>query len=527
MNLYSRKQSWKILLLFFALIILSVSLWFSSHIIEQIRQDERLRIHIWSEAVSSTVNQFYVTSKLFDRLREEERRKVRLWAKAMQELGKEQSDYTFALEIVEETQNIPAILTDADGNYSFSNNLDFTEEQIKKNVKLENPDRDETWYRLESKKRFEDSIRLYISVWERNNMPITLYFRNKPIYKVYYRESKEIEVLERRKDSLNYAFRKELVKNQALVPVIFTDSSRQQVIETNFDSTEINAPGKLQTLVEELSAQNPPIKVRLNDREFGYIFYRDSDVLTLLRYFPLIQLVIVSIFILIGYLIFSTFRRAEQNQIWVGMAKETAHQLGTPLSSLLAWLEILREQGVDQLSIDEMNKDIQRLQTVTERFSKIGSEGKLENINLTYIINKSLSYLRHRISKNVTLEFIEAEEEILAKINPPLFEWVIENLVKNAVDAMEGHGHIRIETSLKNKEVIIDISDTGKGIPSGKFKTIFEPGYTTKKRGWGLGLTLVKRIVEYYHKGEIYVLQSEVDKGTTFRIIIHSAEEAK
>lgn len=523
MNLYSRKQKWKMALLAVALLMVVASLWFSNRIVNQIRNDERLRIEIWSEAVKSTVNQLYVTSKLFDRLREEERKKVKLWAKATQELGKDLSDYTFAIEVVQANKSVPVILTDNQGRYSSSLNLDFDEKSIREKLEMENPDRERNWYITEARRIFIDSVYVLRDLWEKDYPPIVIQYKGKPINTVYYRESKLIEELERKKDSLSSSFRNELVKNQALVPVVFTDSTKSVVIESNFDSAEIDEPGELQTLISEMSKQNEPIKVKLNESESGYIFYQDSEVLRQLRWFPVIQLILVTFFILIGYLIFSTFRRAEQNQVWAGMAKETAHQLGTPLSSLIGWIEILKSQGVDPQTLEEMNKDIHRLQTVTDRFSKIGSEGLLENHQLPTVVEKSVSYLRQRISSRVNISVEKAEHLPTVKMNEPLFEWVVENLVKNAVDAMEGAGEIKISFSEKGKFVFMDVQDTGKGIPHHQFKTIFEPGFTTKKRGWGLGLALVKRIVEYYHKGEIFVSHSELQKGTTFRVALQKS----
>lgn len=508
------------MLLFAALVLVAASLWFSNRIVDKIRDDERLRVRIWSDAVRSTVNQLYVTGKLFDKLREEERKNVRRWAKAMRELGKDLPDYTFAIEIVQENKTIPVILTDNKGRYASSLNIDISEDSLRKQLKRTQPDHDELWYRTEARRIFEDTVYKMIDEWKITNPPIEINFRGKPINTVYYRESRLIEELEQKKDSLSKTFRQELVKNQALVPVIFTDSTKTLVIETNFDSVEISTPGKLQELISEMAEQNEPIRVKLNETESGYIFYRDSEVLTQLRYFPYIQIFIITLFILIGYLIFSTFRRAEQNQVWAGMAKETAHQLGTPLSSLIAWIEMLKGQGVDPMAIDEMNKDVQRLQMITDRFSKIGSEAKLEEVDVQEVVVKTLQYLRPRISNRVEIHVVEEAFPVMANINTPLFEWVIENLIKNAVDAMEAEGKISVSFGKEGQKVFVDISDTGKGIPHKNFKTIFEPGYTTKKRGWGLGLSLVKRIIEHYHKGEIFVLKSEPDKGSTFRIVL-------
>lgn len=513
-----KKQTWKILILIIALIIVAGSLWFSNKIVNNIKADEKLRIKIWSDAVKNTVNQLYVTGKLFDKLRDEERQKVKIWAKAMQELNKDITDYTFPIEVVKQNKTVPVILTDNKNNYISSVNLGLNQDSIYQQIKKLYPDKTETYYRFETKRILNDTTLKLIEKWQTNFPPIPITYKGKIINIVYYRESKLIEELEQKKDSLSKIFKRELIKNEALVPVILTDTTKTQIIETNLDSLEYNAPGKLQLLLESMSNYQEPIKVQLNENETALIFYRDSEVLTQLKYFPYIQITIVGFFALIAYLLFSTFRKAEQNRVWVGMAKETAHQLGTPISSLMAWIEILKSQQADAATINEMNKDIQRLQTVTERFSKIGSEGNLSVENIDMVFANAIQYLKSRLSKNIEINLKLNEKPLLALINIPLFEWVIENIIKNAVDAMEGEGKINIEIKAYKKNIIIDISDTGKGIASKYFKTIFEPGYTTKKRGWGLGLPLAKRIIEYYHKGEIYVYKSETGKGTTFRI---------
>jgi signal transduction histidine kinase len=238
-----------------------------------------------------------------------------------------------------------------------------------------------------------------------------------------------------------------------------------------------------------------------------------------LQYFPYIQFIIIGLFVFIGYLIFSTFRKAEQNQVWAGMAKETAHQLGTPLSSLMAWIQLLEAQEIDPMIPREMQKDVERLEKVTDRFSKIGSGAKLEDTDLRITVKNVLDYLRLRISDKVSIEFIGLEE-VNAMHNPSLMEWVIENICKNAVDSMENVGSLIVTVHKSPEWAHIDIKDTGKGIPPNQLKTIFQPGFTTKKRGWGLGLSLVKRIVKEYHKGKVFVLESQEGVGTTFRISI-------
>ena len=272
-----------------------------------------------------------------------------------------------------------------------------------------------------------------------------------------------------------------------------------------------------------MSESNNPIKVYLPGEGARLIFFEDSVILTSMRYYPLIQLILIAAFLLTAYLVFSSSRKAEQNRVWVGMAKETAHQLGTPLSSLMAWVGLLKEaKEIDQQMLVEMEKDVQRLHVVTDRFSKIGSQPKLTSGDIGQSISHTLSYMRPRISKKVEIHLTGIQEniEITALFNPSLFSWVLENLLRNAVDAMEGKGEINVNVMNSEKGVTIDISDTGKGISRQDIRSVFSPGFTTKKRGWGLGLSLVKRIIEEYHGGKISVLKSEVGAGTTFRINI-------
>ncbi len=279
--------------------------------------------------------------------------------------------------------------------------------------------------------------------------------------------------------------------------------------------------------LEKMKKRYPPLAVSIRDpmtnEIYGtqYVYYENSFLLTQLTWYPYIQLSVIAVFALVAYLAFSYSKAAEQNRVWVGLAKETAHQLGTPLSSLMAWLEHLKkEKGLeDKGLIKELEKDIQKLEIITERFSNIGATAHLKLEPLEDIINNTVDYLRSRISSRVEIRVEALNEGIQARINAPLFEWVIENLVKNAVDAMGGTGNLSIRIIRGgDSKVFIDLSDTGKGIPKSKIQKVFNPGFTTKKRGWGLGLTLVKRIIENYHEGKIHVKHSEENKGTTFRI---------
>jgi nitrogen-specific signal transduction histidine kinase len=339
---------------------------------------------------------------------------------------------------------------------------------------------------------------------------------------VYYKDSRLLTELEQTLDDLINSFISETVMNSASVPVILTDSSMTEVIRFgNVDSSSISTTENLKERLSQMREANDPIPVELDNQQQAYIFYENSVILTQLRYYPYVQFLIVGLFLVIAYLIFSTFRNAEQNQVWIGMAKETAHQLGTPLSSLMAWIQLLQAKGVDDETIGELNKDVKRLETITDRFSKIGSQPELNVTDIKKVVDDALDYFRPRVSRKVEFEVVHNEQmQTRALINRPLFSWVLENLIKNSIDAMEGEGKISIEITNDIQHVLLDISDTGKGIPSGNQKAVFEPGYTTKKRGWGLGLSLTKRIIENYHEGKIFVKRSEPKKGTTFRIVL-------
>ncbi len=324
------------------------------------------------------------------------------------------------------------------------------------------------------------------------------------------------------------SFALSIIMDNESIPVIVTDENGNIINDRNLDSLKCATDTSyLQKELEIMKEQHDPITVEyLLDEEthtqlYHYVYYKESYQLTRLRQYPYYQLSIIAVFILVSYIAFSASRRAEQNRVWVGMSKETAHQLGTPVSSLMGWINLVRETPKEEQEtyLNELEKDVQRLELIAERFSKIGSAPVLEELNITDVLEQSIDYLKSRAGSKVAFELDAAKEEH-ALLNKPLFEWVIENLCKNAIDAMEGTGKISIRVLREKNNVIIDLHDTGKGIPKSKFKTVFKPGYTTKKRGWGLGLSLVKRIIESYHKGKIFVKESETGKGTTFRIVL-------
>jgi two-component system, sporulation sensor kinase D len=301
-------------------------------------------------------------------------------------------------------------------------------------------------------------------------------------------------------------------------PMLVIDANGEVNNYINIEESKLSDSLKVQKIIKKFSNENQPIKVRVGKETIQTIYYGNSPLLNKLKYYPLALLLIILLFAAVVYFFYRSSKNAEQNKLWTGMAKETAHQIGTPLSSLVGWAEILKSENVKQEYITEIEKDISRLQTITERFSKIGSAPTLKKTDIIEATNSSFDYLKTRSSKLVNFEIQSLDKEVNVNLNPQLYSWTIENLVKNAIDAMKGKGDLKLMVSQNEKQVFINISDTGKGILKNHFQKIFEPGYTTKKRGWGLGLSLAKRIIEDYHNGKIKVLKSEIGKGTTIQI---------
>ena len=321
-------------------------------------------------------------------------------------------------------------------------------------------------------------------------------------------------------DEYNELLLKIIQESTTIPAIVVTTLSEGEVI---YDSNNIKLKGDEDPVawekkIAQFSRSREPILVVADEDMSIYVYYDDSTVLKQLQIFPFIQLIVLFIFITVSFLALISTQKAEQNKVWVGLSKETAHQLGTPISSLMAWTEYLKNKTTDANLLDEMDKDVQRLKVIAERFSKIGSRPEPEPMNLYQALDKSVNYMGRRISSKVSISLQISDDQTTILMNDSIFGWTIENLIKNAVDAMDGQGNIILTSKEKEKEVILDITDTGKGIPKSKFNSIFHPGYTTKERGWGLGLSLVKRIIENYSNGKIYVHKSELGKGTTFRI---------
>lgn len=356
----------------------------------------------------------------------------------------------------------------------------------------------------------------------------SLWYTNNLVDRLSKEEEKKValvaEAWKKLADQSNYdadvSFLLEIIKTNTTVPVILADEEDKVVSWRNLDSAKVAKDADyLPKVMAEMKLEKETIVVPIADGKKQFIYFKNSILIEALNWYPYIQLSIIGLFILIAYLAFSSSRNAEQNQVWVGMSKEAAHQLGTPLSSLYGWLEFLKLKELNSNAADEIHKDLNRLNTITERFSKIGSVPKLVALNANQWLLENAQYLEKRVSKKVVFNVVtKVNNDVFINASETLLNWVLENIVKNAVDAMEGKGYLTIEMEKLNGKVQIEISDTGKGLAKGQFKQVFKPGFTTKKRGWGLGLSLVKRIVEDYHHGKVYVKSSEVGQGTTFRV---------
>lgn len=363
---------------------------------------------------------------------------------------------------------------------------------------------------------------------------VSLYYTNELANSMSVEEQKRMQIwaeatrqiaLSENENEINFCL--EIIRDNTSIPVIMTDGDSVVSVRNISDSVKVyNDTAYFYKRIAEMGAKHDPIVINLPGNQKNYIYYDDSTVLKQLAQFPFIQMSIIGIFLIVAYLAFSSSRRAEQNKVWIGMSKETAHQLGTPISSLMAWIEILKQNEANAPYVVEMQKDIDRLNIIADRFSKVGSLPTLQSSNLSEAIKSAADYMRNRISSNIILDVKDnTSQTVMVKLNTALFNWVIENMIKNAIDAMEGKGCITIKLNETAKYAEILLTDTGKGLAKNQFKAIFTPGYTTKERGWGLGLSLVQRIVKNYHRGKIMVQSSEIGVGTTFRILLPKTNE--
>lgn len=498
MNLYTNKKRWKWALAVVALLIVGASLWYTNYLVKSVTEQEINQVKMWAAAMEQHAGMMKSTEEFFHKVSEQEQMRVDLLAHAYRKvLDFSNNENTgIYLEIIKNNISIPLVITDEQGNIMFSNNLPEDQKE---------------------KKRFDADMKKAYSKFK----PIKINPGFGQIQWLYYNESQIYTELKAVLEEMIEHFLSEITLNSVGAPVIITNAEGTEVLNFgNLDSTLMQNPEYVKRQLEMMRSENEPLQIDFMDMGQASIYYRTTDLVEQMKYFPIVQIFVIALYLLIAYLLFSWARRSEQNQVWAGMAKETAHQLGTPISSLMGWVELLKMQEEPFVGTAEMEKDIERLQIVTDRFSKIGSVPVLEPTDIIPLIKDTMDYLQKRFSKKFEFDIQLPAESLVLPLVPSLFRWVLENLTKNAVDAMGDRGKITLELIESQGEVTIDLSDTGKGIPKAQIKQVFNPGFTSKKRGWGLGLSLAKRIIEEYHEGKIFVKSSVVGQGTTFRIIL-------
>ncbi|MGM9783360.1 MAG: sensor histidine kinase [Paludibacteraceae bacterium] len=357
---------------------------------------------------------------------------------------------------------------------------------------------------------------------------VSLWFSNRLVQRLEVEQQRKIEIwaeamrqfVQADNNDANFDFIWKIIEENDNIPVLIVDADGRFVTARNFDPPADNVDDYYNRVYERLKTRQEPIEINIDENERQFIYYDDSILLKQLQLFPYVLFAIIAVFIAVVIVALASTKKSEQNRVWVGLSKETAHQLGTPISSLVAWNEMLKAKYPDDNMVNEMGSDVERLKTIAERFSKIGSRPEFTQACVNDVVQASVEYMRRRTSQQVHFA-VDNRSKMHALLCVSLFEWVVENLFKNAIDAMGGQGNIDVVIDRNEKgQTIIDVSDTGKGIEKRRFRAVFRPGYTTKQRGWGLGLSLAKRIVEEYHGGRIFVKQSEVGKGTTFRIVL-------
>lgn len=489
-----RKIKW--ILVATTIILALVALWQIQRVATQIRHSEEEKVRMWANAISQKAELVSYTDNFFKQANLDEHRKVRMYTDILQSFTKRTigADAEFSLAYVNyiiDSSGLEIIITDRDSIITVPQEL--------RGQKLEGDLLEE----------YSQKQPFHYSVWD---MPMTL----------YYKESKNFSDMRNMLMRLNESYFSEITNNSVLVPVIITDSTQTQVISCgNINPAEFNNPNKLKSKLADMGRENDPIQITLPNEHSAFVYYESTPLLKALQWVPILYLFIAFVIILVSYYLFTTARSMEQNKIWVGMAKETAHQLGTPISSLIAWTDYLEGKPLESSYANEIRKDLNRLETITHRFSKIGSVPELTPNDVNKVIQDAITYLQSRASRKVKFVSSYPQEELIVPLNKYLFEWVIENICKNAIDAMNGNGTFSIIVSTDTKHIYIDLSDTGKGIPSSLHKKIFNSGFTTKQRGWGLGLSLAKRIIEEYHKGKIFLKYSVPGQGSVFRIILN------
>ena len=491
------KQRLKLILMGLSIALAIFALWEVNNIARQVSESEEAKIRLWANAIAQRNRMAEVTQHFFQQATLDEHRKMQLYTDILQSFNDPDlsTDLRFSLAYVNyivDSARTPIIITTAKDSI-------ITVPKELAGKKLEGALMEE----------YSQNPPFNYRIW---GMPMTLYYKES----LYYTQLRHVLT------GFTRSFLTDITNNSVLVPVIIVDSTRTQALALgNIDSSEVNNPAKLLPRLERMASINDPIEITLPDNCRAYVYYENSALLRALGWVPLFYIIIAFVLLLVTYYIFRTTRTMEQNRIWVGLAKETAHQLGTPLSSLVAWKDYLRGKEFTDQYAAEVEKDLLRLETITHRFSKIGSVPELKEENVADAVTSAIAYLQSRAPRKV--QFVVSfpgDELFIAPLNSYLFQWVIENLCKNAIDAMEGSGSITIVGSQDARNIYIDVSDTGKGMSPSIQKRIFDSGFTTKSRGWGLGLPLARRIVNQYHRGRLFLKYSVPGQGTTFRIVL-------
>lgn len=496
---------------FITAILLVITFWYTSVMVSKIQTEEQLKIRSWATSLQRQTELMEYTRTLFANLELDERKYAGVWAYAYERLlstNTTPKEFDFFIRIISDNHSIPFMVVDQDGRIVESYGEKF---------------------------EVNDSMSFNSATYNQYTHydPLTIAAENEH-YLFYYKPSSTFIRLHDLLEDLSQSFSVTAAAEYISMPIVITDTSRSHILQyANINPELFYSLESTRELLRRMEKENPPIVFSsLNDadRKF-YIFYNASPLLKSLRYLPLVlSFALLALLIGIAFLL-NLSRRNEQNLVWCGMSKETAHQLGTPISSLLAWIEfykLMPDEPVTPENLAEIEKDVLRLQMIAQRFSKIGSVPELKATNVVPVVYRAVAYIQSRTSKLIHYHITPAKDEaIYAYLHTDLFEWVIENLCKNAVNAIGGgEGDIYVDMVSNNAQVYIDVRDTGKGIPRNMFSSVFEPGFTTKARGWGLGLTLSKRIVRSYHKGQISVKSSVINEGTTFRIALNAAPVA-
>lgn len=491
---------WRRLMVAIVLVVMLFSLLYTLRLVRQVSERERENARIWIHTIKQQRKLISDLGGLFESLDEEEKRKIKLWAKAVKRLPlieNNDKDFNLVFDLVKNNESIPAILTDNKGQILYVRNIEES--------------------------YGDRPIAEVLAMMNRQYRPVKLDLPDDGVNYLYYGESKIHQDINLVFDELINSYLHDIEHNVVSVPVLYMDSTKQEVLAYgNLNKNPKLASGEksLEQQISELQQSVSPIKVGRD-----YLYIEETDLLIMVKFFPVVFVVLVLCFVLVFYFYLNTSQKYEQNFLWVGMSKETAHQLGTPISSLMAWVEVLKEGYKEEQGFKEIQKDVDRLELIADRFSKIGSLPKLGEYNLSDEVEFVMSYMQPRISPHVSITIDKKSDNLFVLLNKQLLGWVFENLMKNAVDAMSGKGKLDVRVFAENGKAVLEVEDTGCGIRKNNFRKVFKAGYSSKKRGWGLGLALAKRIVEEYHSGKIYVKSSREGKGAIMRIELGLLEE--